>query len=81
MGRPMRPDELDETADPRRHRRTSARIEIEDGERLFTLGEKIRRIFRRRPKDNASPPPRFAAPPASGTPDAPPHPDNLPEIP
>ena len=81
MGTPMRPDDLDETTDPIRHRRTLARIEIEDADRPLSLGEKIRRIFRRRPKVVVSPPPSFAAPPESEAAKAVPHPDDLPEIP
>lgn len=64
----MKPDELDESADPRRHRRTVTRLEIEDADRPKNLGAKIRGLFRRRPKMS-----RKGEPP--------PPPDDLPEIP
>jgi|GEM_PF-2609533 len=69
----MKPDELDDAADPGRHRRTTAPLLIEDGERSSGLSSKWRRLFRRRAP--------AAAPLPSGARSAEPPPDDLPENP
>jgi hypothetical protein len=69
----VKPDDLDDPADPGRHRQTTAPIRFEDGDRPAQLFARWFRSLRRRPPSPASGP--APSPPSD------PSPDDLPEVP
>jgi hypothetical protein len=69
----MPQDDAGDTADPRRHRQTTAPIKIEDAERAPPLKNKWRRFFGRRTKASATE--------GAAVRQDRPLPDDLPEIP